>query len=166
MQNLVLQIPDIFSLIAFIVSVVTIIGLIVTMQIQRNQLKQTKDSQYFEILRKSMSDLYDLYQTESELETKNDCELFAVRLLDILAVLSHLSNQEKIPGEILNFVKFDLEIAKGIMEWFDEKNLNEKYSSTSKEIWSNLHQYITKNQITTCKSELIPEKLRNFDDLK
>ena len=165
MQTFFLQIPDIYSLSALGVSIVTAIVLIISIKLQRNQLKQTENNQYVETLRKSMGDLYDLYQTENQLKTKNQCELFAIRLLDILAVLAHLKNKGKISNEILDFIKFDLSIAKGIMEWFDVKNLNQKYNSSSQEIWSNLSKYFTENQIKSCKPELIPEPLRKYDDL-
>ena len=164
MQTFFLQIPDI-SIIAIIVSIGTAIALIISLIFQWREHRQSVNYQYDETLRNTMSDLYNLYKTEDQLKTKDQCELFAIRLLDILAVLAHLKNEGKISAGVLDFVKFDLSIAKGIMEWFDEKNLGQKYEASSQEIWSNLTTYFKENQIETCKPELIPESLKKYDDL-
>ncbi len=166
MQSFLLQINDVFSLIAIIVSIGTAIGVIISLYFQRRQLEQTKDDQYIEIVRKTMSDLYELYRTENNLKTKNECELFAVRLLDMLGVLAHLNNNGKISKDILEFIEFDLRIAKGVMDWFDEKNLGEKYNSNSKGIWSHLDKYFQNNpKIESFKLELHLPRLNKFNEM-
>ena len=68
---------------------------------------------------------------------------------------------------MLDFVKFDLQIAKGIMEWFDKEKLSEKYGeSSSEEIWTNLKWYFKKKGIKPCKDEVLPECIKNYNDLK
>ena len=143
--------------------------MVVVMQIrsQNKQIKQTVNNQYDETLRKSMSDLYEVYRTDFEVKTKAECELFATRILDILAVLAHLNNEEKLPDPILEFVKFDLEIAKGIMKWFDKEGLGKKYNpSSSAKIWSNLTIYFKKHKVKICKDAALPDCIRNYNDLK
>jgi len=109
---------------------------------QNKQIKQTVNNQYDETLRKSMSDLYEVYRTDFNVETKAECELLATRILDILAVLAKLNNKGIIDDDLLEFVEFDLEIAKGIMKWYDKEGLGKKYSpSSSAKIWSNLTIY-------------------------
>ena len=131
------------------------------------QLKQTVNNQYDETLRKSMGDLYEVYRTDFNVETKAECELLATRILDILAVLAHLNNEEKLPDPILEFVKFDLEIAKGIMKWFDKEGLGKKYNpSSSAKIWSNLTEYFKKHKTKTCKEDALPDCIKNYKDLK
>jgi hypothetical protein len=61
----------------------------------QKQLDDARDNQYAEYLRNAMSDLYDVYRTEDSIKSKNQCELFATRILDILSILTHLSNENK-----------------------------------------------------------------------
>ena len=155
------------SIIAVIIAVGTVFGLIFQIWFQKRQLKQTENNQYDETLRKSMRDLYEVYRTDFEVKTKAECELFATRILDILAVLAHLNNEEKLPDPILEFVKFDLEIAKGIMKWFDKEGLGKKYNpSSSAKIWSNLTKYFKKHKTKTCKEDALPDCIKNYKDLK
>jgi len=155
------------SIIAVIIAVGTAIALIFQIWFQKRQLKQTENNQYDETLRKSMRDLYEVYRTDFEVKTKAECELFATRILDILAVLAHLNNEEKLPDPILEFVKFDLEIAKGIMKWFDKEGLGKKYNpSSSAKIWSNLTKYFKKHKTKTCKEDALPDCIKNYKDLK
>jgi hypothetical protein len=155
------------AIIAIIIAVGTVFGLIFQIWFQKRQLKQTENNQYDETLRKSMRDLYEVYRTDFEVKTKAECELFATRILDILAVLAHLNNEEKLPDPILEFVKFDLEIAKGIMKWFDKEGLGKKYNpSSSAKIWSNLTKYFKKHKTKTCKEDALPDCIKNYKDLK
>ncbi len=155
------------SIIAVIIAVGTAIALFFQIWFQKKQLKQTENNQYDETLRKSMRDLYEVYRTDFEVKTKAECELFATRILDILAVLAHLNNEEKLPDPILEFVKFDLEIAKGIMKWFDKEGLGKKYNpSSSAKIWSNLTKYFKKHKTKTCKEDALPDCIKNYKDLK
>ena len=155
------------SIIAVIIAVGTAIALIFQIWFQKRQLKQTENNQYDETLRKSMRDLYEVYRTDFEVKTKAECELFATRILDILAVLAHLNNEEKLPDPILEFVKFDLEIAKGIMKWFDKEGLGKKYNpSSSAKIWSNLTEYFKKHKTKTCKEDALPDCIQNYKNLK
>ena len=143
--------------------------MVVVMQIrsQNKQIKQTVNNQYDETLRKSMSDLYEVYRTDFNVETKAECELLATRILDILAVLAHLNNKAKIDDDILEFIKFDLEIAKGIMKWYDEEELGKKYDpSESAKIWSNLTIYFEKHQVKVCKDDALPDCIQNYKNLK
>ena len=135
------------AIFALIIAVGTVAGLIFQLWFQKRQLKQTQNNQYDETLRRSMGDLYQVYRTDFDVKTKAECELFATRILDILAVLAHLNNKEKLPDTILEFVKFDLEIAKGIMKWYDKEGLGKKYNpSSSAKIWSNLTEYFKKHK--------------------
>ena len=155
------------AIIAVIIAVGTVFGLIFQIWFQKRQLKQTENNQYDETLRKSMRDLYEVYRTDFEVKTKAECELFATRILDILAVLAHLNNEEKLPDPILEFVKFDLEIAKGIMKWFDKEGLGKKYNpSSSAKIWSNLTEYFKKHKTKTCKEDALPDCIQNYKNLK
>ena len=155
------------AIIAVIIAVGTVFGLIFQIWFQKRQLKQTENNQYDETLRKSMRDLYEVYRTDFEVKTKAECELFATRILDILAVLTHLNNEEKLPDPILEFVKFDLEIAKGIMKWFDKEGLGKKYNpSSSAKIWSNLTEYFKKHKTKTCKEDALPDCIQNYKNLK
>ena len=153
--------------IAFIIAVGTVFVLIFQIWFQKRQLKQTENNQYDETLRRSMGDLYQVYLTDFDVKTKDECELFATRILDILAVLAHLNNEEKLPDPILEFVKFDLEIAKGIMKWFDKEGLGKKYNpSSSAKIWSNLTEYFKKHKTKTSKEDALPDCIKNYKDLK
>ena len=155
------------SNIAAIIAIGTVGGLCIQLWYQKRQLKQTQNHQYDETLRRSMGDLYQVYRTGSDVKTKAECRLFAGRILDILAVLAHLNNEEKLPDTILEFVKFDLEIAKGIMKWFDKEGLGKKYNpSSSAKIWSNLTEYFKKHKTKTCKEDALPDCIKNYKDLK
>ena len=136
-------------------------------QSQNKQIEQTVNNQYDETLRKSMSDLYEVYRTDFNVETKAECELLATRILDILAVLAKLNNKGIIDDDLLEFVEFDLEIAKGIMKWFDKEGLGKKYNpSSSAKIWSNLTKYFKKHKTKTCKEDALPDCIKNYKDLK
>ena len=155
------------SIIAVIIAVGTAIALIFQIWFQKRQLKQTENNQYDETLRRSMGDLYQVYRTGSDVKTKAECRLFAGRVLDILAVLAHLNNEEKLPDTILEFVKFDLEIAKGIMKWWDKKVVGIKSTSDPSEsaiIWSNLAKYFEKHKTETCEEDELPSCIKNYDD--
>ena len=155
------------SIIAVIIAVGTAIALIFQIWFQKKQLKQTENNQYDETLRKSMRDLYEVYRTDFEVKTKAECELFATRILDILAVLAHLNLNKKIDDDILEFVKFDLEIARRIMKWYDKEGLGKKYNpSSSAKIWSNLTKYFKKHKTKTCKEDALPDCIKNYKDLK
>ena len=136
-------------------------------QSQNKQIEQTVNNQYDETLRKSMSDLYEVYRTDFNVETKAECELLATRILDILAVLAKLNNKGIIDDDLLEFVEFDLEIAKGIMEWYDKEELGKKYDpSESAKIWSNLTIYFEKHQVKVCKYDALPDCIQNYKNLK
>jgi len=147
--------------------IVSFVVVIMQIRSQNKQIEQTVNNQYDETLRKSMSDLYEVYRTDFNVETKAECELLATRILDILAVLAHLNNEEKLPDPILEFVKFDLEITKGIMKWFNKEGLGKKYNpSSSAKIWSNLTKYFKKHKTKTCKEDALPDCIKNYKDLK
>ena len=113
-----------------------------------------------------MDDLYQAYRTDFTIKTKEECELLAIRILDILAILTHLYKKKKISDELLEFVSFDFQIAKGIMEWFDKEKLAEKYGeSTSEKIWTNLKWYFDEKDIKPCKENALPRCIRKFNDL-
>ena len=150
---------------AVVVSIVTYFISKKRADIHESQLKDAQSKQYAEYLRNAMSDLHDVYKTEKDVKTKDQCELFATRLLDILAVLTHLNNTGKISNEILDFIKFDLTIGKGVMEWFDTHNMNQKYNTPTQEIWSNLNTYFEKHHVDSCMPELLPLVMRNYADL-
>ena len=156
------------SIISIIAATGAVVGLIVESWYLNKQLKQSENNQYTETLRKSMDDLYQVYRTDFDVGTKAEAELVGIRILDILSILAHLHNNEKITDEMLDFVEFDLQIAKGIMEWFDKEKLSEKYGETeSKKIWKNLNTYFeNKKDIKPCKDEALPECIKNYNDLK
>ena len=149
------------------------LGLIVgavTWKVSAHRTKIAEEKQYAENLRNAMSDLYDVYKTEDSIKSKNQCELFATRLLDILSILTNLSHEKKLDSKILDFIKFDLKIAKSIMMWFDEKKLYEKYDvKNSEKIWSNLSKYFINSDKNDVKDydylKLLPEKLKMYDIL-
>ena len=156
------------SIVSIIAASGAVIGLIVETWYLKKIKDQSENNQYTETLRKSMDDLYQVYRTDFDVKTKAEAELVGIRILDILSILAHLHNKEKITDEMLDFVEFDLQIAKGIMEWFDKEKLSEKYGeSSSKEIWKNLDTYFeNKKDIKTCKNEALPECIKNYNDLK
>ena len=156
------------SIISIIAATGAVVGLIVESWYLNKQLKQSENNQYTETLRKSMDDLYQVYRTDFDVKKKEEAELVGIRILDILSILAHLHNKEKITDEMLDFVEFDLQIAKGIMEWFDKEKLSEKYGETeSKKIWKNLNTYFeNKKDIKPCKDEALPECIKNYNDLK
>jgi hypothetical protein len=134
----------------------------------QNQLDDARDNQYAEYLRNAMSDLYDVYKTEDSIKSKNQCELFATRILDILAIVTHLSIKNKTTDEVLKFIEFDLDIAKSIMRWYDEKKLYEKYNiNNSEDIWKNLSEYFSDKKDTEDYDylKLLPQKLKIYDTL-
>ena len=136
----------------------------------QNQLNDAREKQYAEYLRNAMSDLHDVYKTEDSIKSKNQCELFATRLLDILAILTNLSNTKKIDKDVLEFIQFDLDIAKSVMAWYDDKKLYEKYGvKNSEEIWSNLSKHFTNLDKDNTEDydylKLLPQKLKMYDTL-
>jgi len=146
---------------------VVAIGTVVTCVVGFITIRAMHKQQYDETLRKSMGDLYEVYRNDFNVKTKAECELLATRILDILAVLAHLNIKKKIDDDILEFVKFDLEIAKGIMKWYDEEELGKIYDpSKSAEIWSNLTKYFEKHQVKECKMDALPDCIQNYKNLK
>lgn len=144
-----------------------LVGISMQIRSQNKQIEQTMNNQYDETLRKSMSDLYEVYRTDFNVETKAECELLATRILDILAVLAKLNNKGIIDDDLLEFVEFDLEIAKGIMKWYDKEGLGKKYSpSASAKIWSNLTIYFKKHKVKVCKDDALPDCILNYKNLK
>ena len=161
---------DPFVWVAIAIAIGSVIGLIVQSKLQSKQLKQTENNQYDETLRKLMSDLYEVYRFDIEVKTKDECELFATRLLDILAVVTHLYKKRKISSdkeeqnEMLDFVYFDLRIGKGVMEWFHEKKLFKQYNvKSAAEIWTNLDDYFKKNEIKKCAKAALPHCIKKYD---
>ena len=109
---------------SIVISIVIAGGILGGFFMNYKQVQSLKKQQYDETLRKSMSDLYEVYRTDFNVETKAECELLATRILDILAVLAKLNNKGIIDDDLLEFVEFDLEIAKGIMKWYDKEGLS------------------------------------------
>ena len=153
-------------------SIIIAVGIFGGFFMSYQQIRSLKKQQYDETLRKSMSDLYEVYRTDFNVKTKAECELLATRVLDILAVLAKLNNKRIIDDDLLEFVEFDFEIAQGIMKWFDDEKLGEKYNpSKSAEIWSNLTTYfknreIKGKEVKICKPPALPDCIRNYNDLK
>jgi hypothetical protein len=151
----------------FIVACVTAIGLAIETIYLAKLHRQSQNNQYTETLRRSMDDLYQAYRTDFDVKTKAESELLAIRILDILSILAHLYKKEKMSDEMLDFVEFDIQIAKGIMEWFDKEKLADKYGeSTSKKIWKNLEWYFKEKDIKPCKDDVLPDCIKNYNDLK
>ena len=148
-------------------SIIIAVGIFGGFFMSYQQIRSLKKQQYDETLRKSMSDLYEVYRTDFNVKTKSECELLATRILDILAVLAKLNNKGIIDDDLLEFVEFDLEIAKGIMEWYDKEKLGKKYDpSESAKIWSNLTIYFEKHQVKVCKYDALPDCIQNYKNLK
>ena len=148
-------------------SIIIAVGIFGGFFMSYQQIRSLKKQQYDETLRKSMSDLYEVYRTDFNVETKAECELLATRILDILAVLAKLNNKGIIDDDLLEFVEFDLEIAKGIMKWYDKEGLGKKYSpSASAKIWSNLTIYFKKHKVKVCKNDALPDCILNYKNLK
>ena len=78
------------TILAFALPTLGLILAAVTWKVSANRTKIAEEKQYAENLRNTMSDLYDVYKTEDSIKSKNQCELFATRLLDILAILTNL----------------------------------------------------------------------------
>ena len=161
------------AILAIGIAIATAIALFVQTRFQHKQLKQTENNQYDETLRKSMGDLYQVYRTDANVKTKDECELFATRLLDILAVVTHLYKKRKISSDeeeakaMLEFVEFDLRIGKGVMKWFNDKKLYKQYNvSSSEKIWSYLDDYFKNNKIRRCDDKALPHCIKNYDDLQ
>ena len=153
--------------IGIVTSIIIAVGILLGFFMSYLQIRSLKKQQYDETLRKSMSDLYEVYRTDFNVETKAECELLATRILDILAVLAKLNNKGIIDDDLLEFVEFDLEIAKGIMEWYDKEELGKKYDpSESAKIWSNLTIYFEKHQVKVCKYDALPDCIQNYKNLK
>jgi hypothetical protein len=158
------------TILAFAIPTLGLIVGAVTWKVSANRAKIAEEKQYAENLRNTMSDLYDVYKTEDSIKSKNQCELFATRLLDILAILTNLSHEKKLDPKILNFIQFDLDIAKSVMAWYDEKKLYEKYGvKNSEEIWSNLSKHFTNSDKDNTEDydylKLLPQKLKMYDTL-
>ena len=152
---------------SIVISIVIAGGILGGFFMNYKQVQSLKKQQYDETLRKSMSDLYEVYRTDFNVKTKAECELLATRILDILAVLAKLNNKGIIDDDLLEFVEFDLEIAKGIMEWYDKEKLGNKYDpSESAKIWSNLTIYFKKHKVKICKDAALPDCIQNYNDLK
>ena len=153
--------------IGIVTSIIIAVGIFGGFFMSYLQIRSLKKQQYDETLRKSMSDLYEVYRTDFNVKTKAECELLATRILDILAVLAKLNNKRIIDDDLLEFVEFDLEIAKGIMEWYDKEELGKKYDpSESAKIWSNLTIYFEKHQVKVCKYDALPDCIQNYKNLK
>ena len=158
--------------IGIVTSIIIAVGILLGFFMSYLQIRSLKKQQYDETLRKSMSDLYEVYRTDFNVKTKAECELLATRILDILAVLAKLNNKRIIDDDLLEFVEFDLEIAQGIMKWYDVEKLGEKYEpSKSAEIWSNLTTYfknreIKGREVKICKDAALPDCIQNYKNLK
>jgi hypothetical protein len=152
---------------SIVISIIIAGGILGGFFMNYKQVQSLKKQQYDETLRKSMSDLYEVYRTDFNVKTKAECELLATRILDILAVLAKLNNKRIIDDDLLEFVEFDLEIAKGIMEWYDKEKLGNKYDPPeSAKIWSNLTIYFEKHQVKVCKYDALPDCIQNYKNLK
>ena len=82
--------------------------------------------------------------------------------------MTHLSIKNKTTDEVLKFIEFDLDIAKSIMRWYDEKKLYEKYNANnSEDIWKNLSEYFSDKKDTEDYNylKLLPQKLKIYDTL-
>lgn len=148
-----------------IVSVISAGSVIAALVYHAQQVKHSKDATYATILTQTMKDLYELYRDEEKLETKHECEAHVVRWLDCLSVVTHLHNQKKIDKDLLDFIEYDLRIAKRFMIWFDEHKLGEQYSSNADGIWTNLKSYFDSHSVDASKDETLPTPLLNFKEL-
>ena len=157
---------------SIVISIIIAGGILGGFFMNYKQVQSLKKQQYDETLRKSMSDLYEVYRTDFNVETKAECELLATRILDILAVLAKLNNKRIIDDDLLEFVEFDFEIANGIMKWYDDEGLGKKYDpSKSADIWSNLTTYfknreIKGREVKICKDAALPDCIQNYKNLK
>ncbi len=148
-----------------IVAIVSAGAVFVALVYHAKQVNQSKNATYATILTQTMKDLYELYRNEENLETKHECEAHVTRWLDCLAVVTNLHNQKKIHKNLLDFIEYDLRVARRFMIWFDEHNLGKKYSSDANGIWTNLKSYFDSYSIDTASDETLPTPLKNFKDL-
>ena len=149
----------------FIIAIISAAAVIGTLIYHAHEVRQSKITTYATILTQTMKDLYELYRNENDLKTKHECEVHVTRWLDCLSVVAHLNNKGKIDKNLLKFVKYDLEIAKRYMIWFDEHELGKQYASNANEIWTNLKEYFDKNSVNTAGDETLAKPLKNFKDL-
>ncbi len=148
-----------------IIATISVGTVIVTLIYHANEVRQSKIATYATILSQTMKDLYELYRNEDNLETKHECEVHVTRWLDCLSVVTNLHNKRNLDKDLLKFMKYDLEIAKRYMLWFDEHGLGKQYNSNANGIWTNLKTYFDKNSINTSSDETLAEPLKNFKDL-
>ncbi len=148
-----------------IIASISVVAVVITLIYHALQVRQSKDATYATILTQTMKDLYELYRDEEKLQTKHECEVHVTRWLDCLAVVTNLHNQKKIDKDLLDFIEYDLRVARRFMIWFDEHNLGKKYSSDANGIWTNLKSYFDSYSIDTASDETLPTPLKNFKDL-
>lgn len=156
----------IFDMVAFYIAIFTLCITIVTSIILFCSLKQTRDSQYMNILQHTVTELHKLYESESDLLTKDKCEMYAIRLLDTMSILAHFNLTNKINDKLLLFLKYDFSVSKRVMQWFANNKLDEKYGDNADTIWSNLTKYYKKHQITMGRDDVLPTALLNFSNLE
>ena len=148
-----------------IIAIVSAGSVVAALVYHAKQVNQSKDATYATILTQTMKDLYELYRDEAKLQTKHDCEIFTVRHLDCLSVVTHLYIKNKLSKDLLDFIEHDLRIARKFMIWFDEHNLGKKYDANADEIWTNLKLYFDRHSIDVAKDETLPSPLKIFEDL-
>lgn len=161
------HVPD-YSIIitALIVLVIPAIAAI-TAQILYHQLRKIKDAQYMTILHKAVTDLHALSDQEKSLKTRDDCDLHAVRLLDIMSGIAHLNLQKKITDDALDFLKYDFKVAYHVMAWYHENSLDKKYGDDAKEIWANLTRYYDRHPyFDVLGTDVLPVAFRNYANLE
>ena len=131
------------------------------------QVRKADDAKYIDMLGKTVTSLHELYKEEKLLKTRDDCDLYAVRLLDIMSGLAHIHLQGKIKSSVLEFLNYDFSVSMRLMNWYDLHRLGDKYNASAGEIWSNLTKYFNQHpEITIASIDVLPPALLNFNRLE
>jgi len=124
-------------------------------------------SQFSTLLKDYTHELTTMLEKEGDLQTQEDCVLYAISYCDTLDSLAFMSLNEKIPLDIARFFNNYYGYAGLVMDWYNEKGRGK--GKSSEERWGNIVQWMKTESIEKDpkdkEDDFFPDAILNYDKL-
>lgn len=126
----------------------------------------TDKAQSLQLVREYGKELKELESKERDLQTPQDCEIYAINYLDLMDQIAFLYKKGSLPLDVSEYFDNNFAYALTILNWVNKYKI--RVRQTEKEdYWSDLVKWCDehKEKIEPFEAELLPESMINYDKL-
>ena len=146
-----------------IVASITAAGLFGGFLINAFSNRANTKSDYLRSVNEYQEKFESAYQSESNLITKHDCEIYAIHFLNILDSMVFAASKKWIPYDVVNYFKTgECRYGKTLLEWWEEAD----HGSSSDDAWVEFSKWCKDNKdVEAFEKKFLPEQFNLFSSL-